>query len=351
MNAGIEDLDGLAFDFEAIWNVNHILEDGPDALRNRRLAIPGWTIDQDRSPGIERGSDLLDETFGNFQALKGALDGCAINLLARDALVVNALPVRVERDGSRPDILVLTDGVERPLLALFCESVAQLGRHANAGGSQRAQQFSLLGLFENQLDDPVRQFDDIDDCGRRFGTRRIHGLDCQIQQIGQSQSSFGNRTRRPRSSAQHRLEIRARQSAVCYQNLAETTALRPLMVKCRSYIGRRHQLVRHKKIADERGIRRSVKEWQPSQAGINNYPIGVVTSKRHEGVDGSLARDNEKAGVFVFHYLASPDERVGVRSALHRRQTDHPPGRIGVCEVVSNHRVVPRTPRPFLLGE
>src|SRR6185369_4126870 len=146
VNAGIEDLDDLALDLEAMRDVDDILEDAADLLGDRGLAVAGRAVEQHRAAGIDRRPDLVDEGFRDHEIGESLLDRRAVDALVGDALALNAVDVVGERDRNGANILVLLERVHRPSPALLAEHVAHLG--LAVGGAENVEQLSLLRLLD-----------------------------------------------------------------------------------------------------------------------------------------------------------------------------------------------------------
>ena len=84
VRALVEQLDDLAFDLDAIGDVDHVAEHIADLLGHRCLAVAGRTVEQDGAAGIDGGADLLHEIFRDDHLAEGGVDRGPIDALIGD---------------------------------------------------------------------------------------------------------------------------------------------------------------------------------------------------------------------------------------------------------------------------
>ena len=98
--------------------------------------------------------------------------GGAIDALVGDALALDALDQRAERNRRRAEILVLRHRVDRPLAPLLGQRVAQLRRGEGAGRAEHVEHLALFRLLEHELDHALRQLQDAADLPTASRRRR-----------------------------------------------------------------------------------------------------------------------------------------------------------------------------------
>ena len=184
VRARIEDLDDLAFDFDAIRDVDNVAKHVADLLGHRGLAVSRRAIEKNRTARIDGWADLLDEFIGNHHIRENRCNGAAIDTLVGDGLAGHPIAIGSERHRRGPDVLVERHRVLRPDLAFLGQGVTKFRHRPNARGAQHIDEFALLGLIEQLLNGERRQLQQFDKYRRPFDAVRVHRFGHQVQEIG-----------------------------------------------------------------------------------------------------------------------------------------------------------------------
>ena len=109
MQGRVVDPDDLAGDLDGVRDVDDILEDLRDAGRQRRLAIARRPEQQDAAPGIDRRQQLADVMVRDDEPLEAPPQALGIELLVADALGLDLLVIRHQRNRRRAEVEVLLE--------------------------------------------------------------------------------------------------------------------------------------------------------------------------------------------------------------------------------------------------
>ena len=225
MDAGIEDANDLAFDLDAIGNVDDVGEEPADLLGDRALAIAGRAVKQDGAARIDCRTEAVHELVADHQAGEGEGDSFAIDPLVADALAQDLIGVGAKRHRRRADIAVLLERFDGPDATAVRQGIVH---DWNAFGGVRAQDLQQLPIdrrLQDVADHRARQLQHADQPGRGVHRRDMHGLDQQAKQGSGADAGRVDRGRRcRRRHQQHGMELLERDQAKRQQAVGQAAA-------------------------------------------------------------------------------------------------------------------------------
>ena len=171
----VVDRDDLPGILDGAGDVDPVAHGVADAVRDRRLAVAGRTVHQDRAARAHRRAEMRDQAFGEHEVAHGTEQLVAGDLDVADRLALDLLAVDLERHRHRPEILRLRQRIERARLAGIGQLVAHLV--ARGAGAQRAHRFDQA-LCAAKVDQLLR---DADRQAQRLG-KPGHGVGILAEQ-------------------------------------------------------------------------------------------------------------------------------------------------------------------------
>src|SRR3989441_6497068 len=109
----IEHADDLLADLDDVRDDDVPLEERRKRLRDRRLSGAGRAEEEDRSPAVDRGSELAQRAIGKHEVAERLLELLHRDLEAAHGLRAHAADVRAERHRRGPDVAALVEGLAR----------------------------------------------------------------------------------------------------------------------------------------------------------------------------------------------------------------------------------------------
>jgi hypothetical protein len=101
---GVVEFDDLAVDFDGVGDVDGVVHEAGDAFGDAGFAVAGVTEEEDGLGGVDGGSDLVEEVFGEDEVLEGLADGASGDDESSDGLGEDGFDVVVVGDGSGSDV-------------------------------------------------------------------------------------------------------------------------------------------------------------------------------------------------------------------------------------------------------
>ena len=120
----IEDFNDLPVGFDAIRNVNRLLERAYQSLGDRCFAVTGGPIDQDRAARIGRGAETPHDILGKHKMGKGPAKFFYADHFVGYRLLLHLHLIAFEGNGHRTDIFAKPQCLTGPFFARVGKSVA-----------------------------------------------------------------------------------------------------------------------------------------------------------------------------------------------------------------------------------
>ncbi len=261
---GIEDLDDLAADLDAVWVVDNVLVDRRDLLGDRGLAVSGRSVEQDAAPRIDGRPEPPHEFRRHDEVREGAVDRGLLDPLVVDRLPQDALFPGFERDRSGADILAL--------LLRVCGAAAAGLRHLEAllliavrlDHAEALDQLAIGGRLHQLVGHHRREFHLFSELGGTLQAPRLHQLHHQPEQAVQGDAGLAHAVGRLGSRGEDAGQLFGRNDPQRHQVVAEPASAIALPLQAALDIARLDQPVRDQNVAE-------MHERPPPEAERNGF--------------------------------------------------------------------------------
>ena len=124
---------------------------------------------------------MVDELIGHHQVREAGLDCLLVDTLVGDVLFVDAVVVGLQGYRRRAHILAQLKQFLCPVSPRNAQGIARLRTQDGARSPLRGEELSVRCLFEEPVDDRVRQLQRLFHLRRRFQREGVHGFDQKVQ--------------------------------------------------------------------------------------------------------------------------------------------------------------------------
>ena len=250
MQGWVVDPDDLAGDLDGVRDVDDVLEDLPNAGRQRRLAIARRSEQQNAAAGVDRWEQLADVMLRDDEPLEAPPQAFGIDLLVADALLLNLILIRHQRNRRRAEVKVLLERLLGHHPARLAQGIADRQGEAAGSGADCLDQPLLHRLIEQLLHDTARQFEALGQIEQRLAGFEMHKFEEQVEQVARRHAGFRHPRGNRRRGVDHLGQLLGAEQPHCDQVVAQPPAFDELPRQRRLDIGRADQPALDQDIAE-----------------------------------------------------------------------------------------------------